>query len=64
MQETDLGETVESGGCCFFFSEMVYNFGESVCVTEYCTYSNEMKQKETFSPVCVFLLNTLFTVRS
>jgi len=55
MQETDLGEIVESGGCCFFFSEMVYNFRESVCFTEYCKYSDQMKQKETFR-LCVFPL--------
>jgi hypothetical protein len=55
MQETDLGEIVESGGCCFFFSEMLYNFQESVCITEYCKYSNEMKQKKTFRLCASFL---------
>jgi hypothetical protein len=55
MQESDLGETVESGGCCFFFLEMVYNCREFVCIAEYCKYSNEMKQKETFCLCASFL---------
>jgi hypothetical protein len=43
---------------------MVYTFRQSVFITEYCTYSNEMKQKETFRLCASFLLNTLFTVRT
>jgi hypothetical protein len=39
----------------FFPSEMVYNIRESVCITEYCTYSNEMKQNETFRLCASFL---------